>query len=235
MAYRIHTRLTVGLLLIAVVALALPAGLAGCRASGDHEVASGRASDAGGGSVAEKAQNVEPIGAGRRAPAATLMTMQNQPYDLADAYAAGPTVLVFYRGGWCPYCNRHLAELRHAVEPLNDMGVQLIAVSPDRPAELRKTAAEQELDYLLLSDASMQLARDFGIAFRVPDQTVSKYLNEYRIDLEAASGRSHHQLPVPAVYVIDRDRVIRFVHYDPDYKQRLDHETLIAAARAAVR
>jgi peroxiredoxin len=85
----------------------------------------------------------------------------------------------------------------------------------------------------LLSDAQMNAARAFGIAFRVDDATVQKY-KEYNIDLEAASGATHHELPVPAVFIIDRNGVIRFAHWDPDYKVRMKGEEILAAAREAV-
>jgi peroxiredoxin len=76
----------------------------------------------------------------------------------------------------------------------------------------------------------MVLSRAFGIAFRVDDPTLEKY-SGFGIDLEKSSGRSHHLLPVPAVYIVDTRGVIRFAHWDPDYKKRLDPESLLSASR----
>ncbi|MFP4355625.1 MAG: peroxiredoxin-like family protein [Phycisphaerae bacterium] len=181
--------------------------------------------------VPEKAENVKPLAEGDSVPAVTLRTPSAEPVNLAKVIAEKPTLIVFYRGGWCPYCNTHLAGLAKIQPELVEMGYQIVAISPDRPAELTETAAGQKLDYQLLSDSDVQAARAFGLAFRVEDELVSKYLNEYQIDLEAASGRDHHVLPVPAVYLVDTDGTIRFAHVDPNYRDRLSAERILAVAR----
>jgi len=180
-----------------------------------------------------RGEDAHPLGVGARAPGATLRTIDGQPFDLAEAYHNGPVMLIFYRGGWCPYCNRHLQELRHAEAPLREMGVRLLAVSPDQPSKLQESRVENEVSYELLSDSTMKLSRAFGLAFRVDDDTIERY-HGFGIDLEAASGQSHFQLPVPAVYLIDRQGVIRFAHFDPDYKVRLSADDVVTAARSTV-
>ena len=87
-------------------------------------------------------------------------------------------------------------------------------------------------DYILLSDSELAAARALGVAYRVDEETFGK-LQGYGIDLEEASGQDHHLLPVPSVFLIDRKGSIRFVYVNPDYTQRIDPETLLAAARAA--
>jgi peroxiredoxin len=152
---------------------------------------------------------------------------------MGDLYSQKQSILIFYRGGWCPYCNTHLAQIAEVEPKLRELGYQVLAISPDRPEELRKSVVKLDLTYQLLSDSDAELAKAFGLAFRVDDATVEKY-REYRIDLNAASGRDHHILPVPAVYVIDRGGTIRFAHANPDYKSRLEGDKLLAAARGAV-
>ncbi len=181
-------------------------------------------------SVPDSARNVHPLGEGDKAPNAMLRRPDGQEVDLDDLYAVKPTVLIFYRGGWCPYCNTHLGQIATVESELLSMGYQILAVSPDRPEELRKTADKQGLNYLLLSDSDMVLSRAFGIAFRVDDPTLEKY-SGFGIDLEQSSGRGHHLLPVPALYIVDTRGVIRFAHWDPDYKKRLDPEELLSVAR----
>lgn len=106
-----------------------------------------------------------------------------------------------------------------------------MAVSADRPEELRRTLRKHDLDYTLLSDARMEASRAFGIAFRVDDATFAQY-RDYGIDLEAASGETHHLLPVPSVFIVDSQGVIRFGYSNPDYKVRIPIEELMAEARA---
>ena len=83
----------------------------------------------------------------------------------------------------------------------------------------------------LLSDSDMDAARAFGLAFKVDDALVETYKTQYGIDLEASSGRTHHELPVPAAYVVDQAGMIRFAFVNPDYKVRVDSEKLLDEAR----
>lgn len=182
-----------------------------------------------GGVIAADAASVASLGIGVAAPVAPLRTVDGSEFDLAAAYADGPVVLVFYRGGWCPYCTKHLRELGAMEASLRERGFTILAVSPDRPEKLQATRDEHAVGITLLSDQDLALARAFGLAFRVDDETVRRY-EGFGIDLQAASGRDHQSLPVPAVYLIDGDGIIRFAHSDPDYRTRLDEAALRAAA-----
>ncbi len=88
---------------------------------------------------------------------------------------------------------------------------------------------DDRLTYQLLSDSNVAFARAFGLVFRVDDPTLEKYQG-FGIDLEQASGRTHHMLPVPAVYIADTEGIIRFAHWDAAYKKRLEPETLLKVA-----
>jgi len=145
------------------------------------------------------------------------------------------TVLVIDRGGWCIYCNRQLAQLRDIQPQLAGLGYQILAISPDRPAKLRESLARHKLDYVLLSDSDLAAAKAFGLTFRVDDATFEKYKVSYKIDLEAASGRKHHMLPHPAVFLVGADGRIRFEHVDSDYRRRIDPDRLLVEARKAAK
>ena len=180
----------------------------------------------------DDASAVSPLGVGDRAPAATLRDLDGRNVNLADRYRAQPTVLVFYRGGWCPYCTRHLAELALVEDDLRELGYRIIAVSPDRPEKLRDSLDDTELGYELLSDSRVVLASAFGVAFRLDDGTVRQY-SGFGIDLTDASGESHQVLPVPAVFIIDQGGIIRYTHHDANYRERLSGSELLEAARTA--
>ena len=180
--------------------------------------------------IAEEAP--KPLAPGNRAPDAVLRVVSGDEIKLHAALAGKPTVLIFYRGGWCPYCTKHLMALANIVDDLKAAGHQLLAISPDQPAKLKETPDRDQLDYTLLSDSEMNAAKAFKIAFQVPEELVAKYKSEYQIDLEAASGKTHHLLPHPAVFVVDAKGVIRFAHVNPDYKQRLDPQAILKAARS---
>jgi peroxiredoxin len=114
---------------------------------------------------------------------------------------------------------------------LSSLGFPVIAISPDRPDELQKSLDAKGLGYALYSDSSLAAARAFGIAFQLDDEQVAEYAS-YGIDLEAASGRAHHQLPVPSVFLVEAGGTIRWVYSNPDYRVRPDNETLLKAARS---
>ena len=181
--------------------------------------------------VATEPTQIRPILLGSKVPEAEVRTVEGKAIPLSGQLAGKPTVLVFYRGGWCPYCNIQLSGLRLVREELTALGWQLIALSSDKPESLRATMDKTPLDYTLLSDASTAAMQAFGIAFRVDDATVAKY-QEYGIDLEVASGQDHHVLPVPAVYLIDANGIIQFSYVHPDYRIRMPERALLEAARA---
>lgn len=176
------------------------------------------------------AREVNPIEVGATAPDIALTQADGTQVRLHALVSEQPAMLVFYRGGWCPYCNRHLAELGDIEAELRELGYRIHAVSADKPELVATAAAEADFDYALYSDASSEAAQAFGIAFRVDDATQKKLLG-HGIDLESASGQAHHLLPVPAVFLIDQDGKIRFRHFDANYRERLSGEALLNAAR----
>lgn len=181
--------------------------------------------------VAADAESVCPLLPGTPAPAFTARHPDGSEYRFDPAKRDRPAVLIFYRGGWCPYCNAHLQALRHVEEELNALGFEVLFLSADRPERLAASLEEPLPGYTLLSDNAMEAAKAYGLAFRLPDETVAKY-REYGIDLEAASGHDHHILPVPAVYLIGTDGLVHFMYANPDYQVRLRAPVLLAAAEA---
>lgn len=113
---------------------------------------------------------------------------------------------------------------------MSDLEFHIIAISPDQPAKVRETAGKHNINFTLLSDSQMVAARAFRIAYKVDDATL-KALLQHGIDLEAASGEKHHELPVPAVFLVDRNLTIQFEYVNPDYSVRAAPELLLAAAR----
>ena len=185
--------------------------------------------------VPNQAEDICPILIGQSIPDAVLKTPDNAPLKLTSAIAEKPTLLIFYRGGWCPFCNQHLGGLQSIESELVDMGFQIIAVSPDRPEKLNESVESQELSYRLLSDSDMTVAKSLGIAFKVDDETVNKYKTEYGIDLEADSGQTHHLLPVPSAFLVGRDGAIKFAYVNPDYKVRIRPQVLLEVAKSELR
>jgi peroxiredoxin len=144
-----------------------------------------------------------------------------------------PLVLIFYRGGWCPYCNLHLAELRHAEAKLIEMGYEVLFIGADLPEKLASSLQEKNISYTLLSDSKLQVSKAFGVAFRLDHNTLITYA-KHGIDVKEASGEKHHMLPVPAVFVIGVDGIIRLQYVNPDYKVKSHPNVLLVAVRIAL-
>lgn len=184
-------------------------------------------------SVVTSPKNVNPLLIGASIPDITLKTIENKDVNLLDLAKNKPTIFIFYRGGWCPYCNLQLGQLRLIEPQLVELGYQLVAISPDRVEKLQETSAKNNLNYLLLSDSSANAAINFGIAFQVDSPTVESY-KQYGIDLEKFAGEKHHILPVPSVFIVDTTGKIKFQYVNPDYKTRLSSDVILAAAKSVI-
>jgi len=178
-----------------------------------------------------QADQVQPLLPGMKAPGFKVLDVSKNPVVFDPAHMQKPVIMTFFRGGWCPYCNLHLAELRHAEKALSEMGFAIWFISIDRPELLYASLENPDIGYTIYSDSSLEATRAFGIAFKVDDETMSKYQG-YGIDLEAVSGESHHVLPAPSTFLVGVDGVIRFQYTNPDYTVRLSPNVLLAAAEA---
>ena len=183
--------------------------------------------------IHDEASQVQPLLPGMSAPEFDLLDAAGNPVHFDPENLEKPLVLSFFRGGWCPYCNLHLAEMRKAEADLRDMGFDIWFISIDKPELLYESLKDPDIGYTVLSDSRLSATRAFGLAFRLPDDMVKKYL-EYGVDLEATSGETHHVLPAPATFIIGTDGIIQFQYTNPNYKVRLHPDLLLAAARGYI-
>ncbi len=162
---------------------------------------------------------------------AKIVDESGKKRTLEDVLNDRPTVLVFYRGGWCPYCTRQLSGLQAAKNQIDSLGYQVVAVCPDDFTKLDSSIRESGAKYKLYSDSDISLIQAFGLGWKVHDKLYDKYKNKYGLDTEEWSGEDHHVLPVPAVYIIKNNEV-KFNYVNPKYSQRLEPETLIALLKS---
>jgi len=140
---------------------------------------------------------------------------------LKDLRKKGPVVLVFYRGYWCPYCNRELQRLEDSLQLITSKGAQLIAITPEKQEGVAKTIENTKATYPIITDDDMKIMKAYDVAYQVDDKTVGRY-KMASIDLAANNGQKAGSvyLPVPAVYIINKDGEISYRFFDPDYKKR---------------
>jgi len=184
--------------------------------------------------VADKAEDVHPLQVGAMVPDGQLTNLAGQKVQLKKLITQKPSVLIFYRGGWCPYCNLQMGQLVQIAPKLMDLGYQILAISPDQPAKLSESMDKHKINYTLLSDSELQLTRKFGLAYQVSPEIYGK-MKGFGVDLDGATGNHLHQLPVPAAYVVDKKGLIRFVYFNPDIKVRVKPDDLWKAAQEAIR
>jgi peroxiredoxin len=141
--------------------------------------------------------------------------------SLKDIRKKGPVVLVFYRGNWCPYCNKYLGALEDSLQLIKDKGAQLIAVTPERLEGIGKTVEKTKAAFSIVSDEDLKIMKAYDVAYRVDEKTVSRY-KSFDIDLAGNNGQKSEAvfLPIPAVYIIAKDGEIKYRFFDPDYKKR---------------
>jgi peroxiredoxin len=157
----------------------------------------------------------------------TLPGADGAPASLGDLVADGPAVLVFYRGQWCPYCNLTLRTYQQEVVPeLTALGATLAAISPQRPDGSLPVA---ELEFPVLSDAGSTVARGLGLSYPV-SAPVREAMEALGTDLEQVNGT--WELVHPAVVVVDRDRVLRFVDVHPDFTTRTEPAQILEAVKS---
>ncbi|MEX0721576.1 MAG: peroxiredoxin-like family protein [Balneolaceae bacterium] len=180
--------------------------------------------------TAEDAFSVRPLLIGESIPDVAVTDTENNEHSIAELIKEKPTLIIFYRGGWCPFCSAHLLELASLEEDIYELGYQILAISPDQPEFLNQTLEDQDLSYTLLSDSPMEAARAFGVAYREDDETVAG-LKSNGMDIVQRSGHDHQQLPVPAVYIADTSSKILFQYVNPDYRERISGEILLAALK----
>ena len=145
---------------------------------------------------------------------------------LKDLLKKGKVVLVFYRGNWCPYCNKALARLQDSLQLIKDKGATLLAVSPEKAEGIAKTTEKTKAEYSVLHDEDMKIMKAYDVAFEVPENTITRYKNA-GLDIEKNNGKNGKYLPVPAVYIIDQESTIRYRFFETDYKKRPSVQELL--------
>lgn len=170
------------------------------------------------------------LAVGATAPDFELPNATGKMVRLSELLKQGPVVINFYRGEWCPYCNLELRAFQLRQAEFETAGAQLVAISPELPDHSLSVTEKHELVYPVLSDVGNAVARQFGLVFVLAEALQPIYLN-FGLDIPANNGDDSYELPLPATFVIDRDRTIRYSFADADYTQRAEPSEVLAAVQ----
>jgi peroxiredoxin len=162
-----------------------------------------------------------------KAPSFELKDHNSRKVSSDELLARGRLILCLFRGRWCPFCVGQLEAMQRILPQIQDAGAALVAISPQTVQQSFFMADQHRLSFPLLSDAGNQVARQFGLVYRVPDYQQSIFRRAL-INLPFTNGDESWELPIPAVYVIERDGTLLFASVNPDYKERPESEEILA-------
>ncbi len=161
-----------------------------------------------------------------KAPDFIAKDQNGKKVSLKNELKNGAVVVVFYRGQWCPYCNKQLSALQDSLSFIIEKGATLIAISPEKPANISKTVEKTKATYSVLFDDSLKIMKSYDVAFSLDSTTIEKY-KKFGINFYDANGSNGAALPIPAVYIINKEGIIIFKHFDPDYRKRVSVQEIL--------
>ena len=170
-------------------------------------------------------ERVLPVGA--KAPAFELKDHNGKLVSSADLLSKGRLVIFFLRGRWDPFCCGQLEAMNQVLPRIVEAGASLVAISPQTVRQSYFMADQHKPRFALLSDAGNRVAWQFGLVYRVPEEQQAIYRRAF-VNLPLANGDESWELPIPATYILDRDRAVRYASADPDYMERPEPEEILA-------
>ncbi len=184
--------------------------------------------------IAESENQISPLLNGQQIPSVAVTTVDNKKIDLLSMIKNKKTILFFYRGGWCPFCNTQMGQLKAIEGDLNALGFQLIGISTDSVEDLTTSIKKKKLNYQLVSDYDSKVSETFGLAYFSSKKVTDRYLAMMNLTnplQKNATGEPRLVLPAPAIYVVDDKGLVQFSYVNTNYKVRLSEELLLLAAK----
>lgn len=165
---------------------------------------------------------------GDKAPDFSAMDQSGKSITLSKELKRGPVVLVFYRGQWCPYCNRALKHLQDSLNQITTKGATVLTITPERQENISKTIEKTKATFSILHDDGLKIMKSYDVAYKVDDKTIESY-KKFGMNFTEMNGEKNGaNLPVPAVYVINREGKIIYRYFDSDYKKRTTVKEIIS-------
>ncbi len=163
---------------------------------------------------------------GQEMPVFQLNNHLNRPVPSYELLGKGPLIISFYRGSWCPYCNVELAALQKYNADFAALGAQLIAITPELPDGTLSSIEKHEITFEVLSDVDNEVAKKFGLVFRLPEELKEVY-RSFGFDPEKSNGNDKWELPMPATYIVSPDGIIEYAFVNADHTKRLEPDTIL--------
>ncbi|MFL0091143.1 peroxiredoxin-like family protein [Tenacibaculum maritimum] len=165
------------------------------------------------------------IQSGNILPVFNLVDATSKPVSLDD-FKSDFLVVSFYRGGWCPYCNLELKALQDIIPQLKELGADLVAISPETPDNSLSTSEKNKLTFSVLSDLDNTYAKSIGLVFKMPEELREVY-HSFNLHVDQSNGNKDYELPMPATFIVNKQREIIYSFAPEDYTERLDPEIIL--------
>jgi len=166
------------------------------------------------------------LAVGAAAPSFQLPDQDGKVVSSQELLSRGRLVICFIRGRWCPFCVAQLEAMNSVLSQIEKAGAGLIAISPQTIKQSFFMRDQHHFRFPLLSDAGNQVARQFGLVYRVPDEQKQVYSRTF-VNLPFLNGDANWELPIPATYILERDGRVVYASADPDYTRRPETEQVI--------
>ena len=168
-----------------------------------------------------QAETVYPEGlkVGDMAPGFSAKDQDGKTISLKQALKNGPVVMLFYRGQWCPYCNKQMSRFSDSLSMLTAKSASVLAITPETAGNVKKTIEKTKSTFPIVEDQGLAIMKMYKVNFAVDEKTIAKYKG-YGIDFDNANGSNGANLPVPATYIIGKDGKIKYVFFNTDYRKR---------------
>lgn len=167
------------------------------------------------------------ISVGAQAPDFTLPSQDNKPINLEQLLNNGPVVVMFYRGAWCPVCNRYLAKVVDSLNLISERGARVVAITPNKMEEVTETSKELDNKLILLADTSGVVMDRYQVSFAVTQKYQRKIKMVLFSDIAEDNNQQEARLPVPATFIINEEGQIVWRHFDLNYKNRASVQQIL--------
>ncbi|NOR88205.1 MAG: redoxin domain-containing protein [Bacteroidales bacterium] len=176
-------------------------------------------------------EEAKGIAVGKKAPLFIAIDADSNHFVLSEEIKKGPVVIIFYRGFWCPVCNKHLASMQDSLKLIEATGARVIAVSPEKPEYLDKMAEKTKAEFTLLYDEDYKIADAYDVTFAPSGMQIFTYNMALGAKLKKTHSDDSQRLPIPATYIVDEEGVIIWRQFDHDYKKRSSVKEILEALK----
>lgn len=180
--------------------------------------------------LAAQAQKPEGLFINSKAPDFRLKDQSGVEVSLKELRKKGPVVLLFYRGNWCPFCNRELKAFQDSLGQIQTKGAQVVAITPEGKEGIDSTIRKTGVIFPILYDEDMKVAANYQVAFTLDERTVNRYKTG-GIDLLKTNNQKVAMLPIPAVYIINNEGTVTFRYFDENYRNRVSVKEILKNIR----